>query len=101
MITGRELDGPFQPYHNYGGPPSTDGIAPEFLAYWQNHGGLSVYGYPISQPFTETSPTDGQPYLVQYFERNRFEYHPELPEAFHVSLGLLGVQLVQLQGWAP
>ena len=53
----------------------------------------------ISEGGCRSYEEDG--HVVQYFERNRFEYHPELPEAFHVSLGLLGVQLVQLQGWAP
>jgi hypothetical protein len=58
-----------------------------------------VYGYPISEAFTEVSPTDGKPYLVQYFERNRLEYHPELSEEYRVSLGLLGVQVLQARGW--
>ena len=38
---------------------------------------------------------------MQYFERNRLEYHPELPEQFQVSLGLLGVQVLQDRGWIP
>ena len=42
-----------------------------------------------------------KPYLVQYFERNRLEYHPELPDPFRVSLGLLGVQVLQARGWIP
>ena len=48
---------------------------------------------PFSETFQEVSPTDGKTYLVQYFERNRLEYHPEYantPNA--VLLGLLGVQ---------
>jgi hypothetical protein len=71
----------------------------QFSAYWRSHGGLPVYGYPISEAFTEASPTDGKPYLVQYFERNRLEYHPELPEPYRVSLGLLGVQVLQQRAW--
>ena len=74
-------------------------MAPEFTAYWQQHGGLPVFGYPITEAFRETSPTDGETYTVQYFERNRFEYHPELPGPYRVSLGLLGVQVLQLRGW--
>ena len=64
-----------------------------------NEGGLAIYGYPISEEIPELSPTDGQTYTVQYFERNRLEYHPELPEAYRVSLGLLGVQVLQQRGW--
>ena len=74
-------------------------MAAAFAAYWQATGGLPVYGYPISEAFTETSGTDGQAYLVQYFERNRLEFHPALPDAFRVSLGLLGVQVLQARGW--
>jgi len=58
-----------------------------------------VLGYPISEPFPEISPTDGQIYLTQYFERNRLELHPELPPEFRVSLGLLGVDLLRTRGW--
>ncbi|MDQ2808755.1 MAG: hypothetical protein M3Z04_17900 [Chloroflexota bacterium] len=76
-------------------------LGAEFAAYWQDHGGLAVYGYPISEPFREVSPTDGQPYLVQYFQRNRLEYHPELPATYRVSLGLLGVDLLRARGWLP
>jgi hypothetical protein len=79
--------------------PSGHNLAPQFVQYWQTHGGLPIFGYPISEAFNEISPTDGKPYLVQYFERNRLEYHPELPEAYRVSLGLLGVQILQDKGW--
>src|SRR5204863_9715235 len=48
-----------------------------FLQYWQEHGGLSQFGYPISDELTEVSPLNGKPYRVQYFERALFEYHPE------------------------
>ena len=27
-------------------------------AYWQNYGGLAQFGYPISSPLTESSPTE-------------------------------------------
>ena len=53
-------------------------LANAFLAYWQRNGGLAVFGYPISEEFVETNDADGQQYTVQYFERNRFEWHPEL-----------------------
>jgi hypothetical protein len=65
-----------------------------FLDYWKSHGGLAMFGYPISEEYWEINPTDGKPYLVQYFERQRFEYHPEAPAGSQVLLGLLGVALV-------
>ena len=74
-------------------------LAPQFLAYWEQHGGLPVFGYPISEAFFETSPTNGKTYLVQYFERNRFEYHPENSAPYDVLLGLLGVQVLKERGW--
>ncbi len=67
-------------------------LANAFLTYWQNNGGLAVFGYPISEEFVEVSPTDGKPYTVQYFERNRFEWHPEREPQHNVQLGLLGVE---------
>jgi hypothetical protein len=72
-----------------------------FLSYWKQHGGLPVYGFPITEEFIETSPTDGKPYTVQYFERNRFEYHPENAPPNDVQLGLLGVQLTETRTFAP
>ena len=45
------------------------------------------------------SPTDGKTYTVQYFERNRFEYHPEnAGTPYAVLLGLLGVPGRRLPG---
>jgi peptide/nickel transport system substrate-binding protein len=68
-------------------------LAGKFLQYWQQYGGLQQFGFPVSEEFEEVSPTDGKPYRVQYFERNRFELHPEKPAPYEVELGLLGVQL--------
>jgi hypothetical protein len=66
-----------------------------FLQYWQKNGGLPIFGYPLTEEFTEVSPTDGKPYKVQYFERNRFEHHPEFAGTpSEVLLGLLGVQAI-------
>ena len=67
-----------------------------FLSYWQSKGGLPVYGYPISEAFDEKSPTDGKTYQVQYFERNRLEYHPEAKgTANEIQLGLLGKEFYE------
>ena len=62
-----------------------------FLKFWQENGGLAIFGYPISEEFPEVSATDGKTYTVQYFERNRFEYHPEFAGTPNeVLMGLLG-----------
>jgi hypothetical protein len=60
---------------------------------WTKLGGLSQFGYPLSQPFNEVSKDDGKNYTVQYFERQRFEYHPENKGTrFEVLLGRLGAE---------
>lgn len=64
--------------------------SPLFYGYWLEHGALRQQGWPISPIFYEVSPTNGQAYYVQYFERARFEYHPENPREYVVLLGLLG-----------
>jgi len=67
-----------------------------FLKFWQANGGLAVFGYPLSEEFQEVSPTDGKTYTVQYFERNRFEYHPEFVGTRNeVLMGLLGVEMTR------
>jgi hypothetical protein len=66
-------------------------LAHGFAQYWQTHGGLTLYGYPISEEFVEN--LNGKPYIVQYFQRARFELHPELSPAYLVSLGQLGREL--------
>lgn len=71
-----------------------------FLRYWERNGGLARFGLPISPEFREVNPSDGQEYIVQYFERARFEWHPELTGTpYEVQLGLLGTQAVQTLGW--
>jgi peptide/nickel transport system substrate-binding protein len=69
--------------------------------FWQKYGGVPQFGYPLSQPFQEvTKETDpkvaGKSFLVQYFERQRFEYHPEnAGTQFEVLLGRLGAEQQQ------
>lgn len=40
-------------------------LRPPFLAFWQKHNGLVIFGYPLSEPLVEQGQT------VQYFERSR------------------------------
>ena len=64
----------------------------EFLAYWQAHGGLPVFGYPIDS----ARQLDGR--VSQWLERARFELHPENAAPYHVLLGRLGVEALARQG---
>lgn len=69
-----------------------------FREYWENNGGLGLYGYPLTEAYWEWDDATQQGHLVQYFERNRFEHHPEnAGTPYEVQLGLLGQQLYG--GW--
>lgn len=73
--------------------PETGHYVSTFRSYWQKYGGLAQFGLPLTEEFQEVNPIDGKTYTVQYFERNRFEYHPEFKGTFYeVLLGLLGRQ---------
>jgi hypothetical protein len=76
-------------------------LANAFFTFWLNNGGLAVFGYPISEEIQEVSPTDGKTYTVQYFERNRFEWHPENPPSDNVLLGLLGMEYARARQLDP
>ena len=65
-------------------------IGGKFREYWEKNGGLAQQGYPISDEFQEKSDLDGKTYLVQYFERAVFEYHPENKPPYDVLLSQLG-----------
>ncbi len=71
-------------------------LCPPFRAYWENNGGLSLYGLPLTEAFNENGM------LVQYFERNRFEHHPEQAGTpFEIALGLLGRDMFSRWGIWP
>lgn len=103
LVEDRRNEEPFRPL-----PPSTaDGdnehrryfgetghvLAYGFKTYWEQNGGLYVFGYPISAEFSEKNRDTGEVYTVQYFERARFEWHPEhRGTQYEVLLGRLGAQ---------
>jgi hypothetical protein len=66
-----------------------------FRDVWSQYESLTVFGYPISEEFQEYNPVDGKYYTVQYFERARFEHHPEHQGTpYEVQLGHLGYELL-------
>ncbi len=69
-----------------------------FLQYWQQNGGLSVFGYPITPAREEPNRDTGRVYLTQWFQRNRFELHPEYAGPYDVLLGRLGDDMLLRQG---
>jgi glucose/arabinose dehydrogenase len=52
---------------------------------------LALWGLPLSGAQTET--IEGKEYSVQWFERARFELHPENQPPYNVLFGLLGREL--------
>ncbi len=60
----------------------------------------SVYvnGLPITERRPETSLSDGKVYDIQWFERARYEAHPENSAPNDVLLGLLGASLAEGRG---
>ena len=62
-----------------------------FRDFYLRNGGLRVYGRPLSEQTQEVNKADGKTYWVQYFERQRLEWHPdEADPRFRILLGLLG-----------
>ena len=64
--------------------------------FWQQNGGLRVFGYPITPQQQEI--IEGQPFQVQTFERHRLELHPENARPYDVLLGRMGVDRLVQQG---
>ena len=89
---GRQPPPPSVPTCPYPPPSGRSRYFPEtgytviggFLDFWEHRGGLDIFGYPISNEFREGN------FTVQYFQRARFEWHPENPPNYRVQLGLLG-----------
>jgi hypothetical protein len=72
-------------------PPASDGksryypqmghsVSGDFMRYFEAHGGLDRFGYPIAEPLV----VEGK--LVQDFQRARFVWHLDLPPEQRVTL---------------
>jgi len=79
-------------------------VCDQFLEAWRRYGlsfpgvrgtsfeeSLALFGLPLTAATTET--IDGKEYLVQWFERARFELHPENQPPYNVLFGRLGAEL--------
>ena len=66
-----------------------------FLDFFENHGGLSFWGYPIS-PFEYQNNI-----IVQYFQNGRLEWHPSKPNGQQVVVGNLGMTYFHKIGEDP
>jgi spore germination protein len=62
-----------------------------FKDYWLQNGGLPVFGFPQTEEFQELNADTFREHTVQYFERQRYEHHPEhAGTPYEVLLGRLG-----------
>ncbi|MFL5733587.1 MAG: CAP domain-containing protein [Chloroflexia bacterium] len=100
---GDDFSKPSQPFARVGAfgsskaraylPVTGHSLSEPFLSFWKKTGGVELYGYPLSEPMR----VGGM--LVQWFERARFEYHPELAKKGQaVQLSLLGRDALQRAG---
>lgn len=78
-----------------------------FRDYWMSNGlefdgqpgssfaeSLALFGYPITEPHIYRN-SSGDVVEAQWFERARFEWHPNNPTEFKVLLGRLGAVLLE------
>ena len=77
-----------------------------FQSYWQSHGlefdgqrgtsyaeSLALFGLPLTPAFVALNAS-GDEVQMQWFERARFEWHPNNPPEHRVLLGLLGTEFL-------
>ncbi|NOK61102.1 MAG: hypothetical protein GFH27_549307n85 [Chloroflexi bacterium AL-W] len=101
----QELSAQFRSYQPP--PPPPDGgpcrafpetghqVCGRMLEFWEQNGGLPVFGFPITEQFEEQ--IEGKAVQTQIFERNRLELHPENDRPYDVLLGRLGVDSLEAQ----
>lgn len=70
-----------------------------FRDFWERHGGVARFGYPLTEELIVPEPGNGLPRTVQYFERARFEHYPEFGGTpYEVQLTRLGEAALQRAG---
>ena len=87
-IPASQIPSPNDRTHTYF-PQTGHTLSGAFRDYFNKHGGLTLFGYPTSEPYVGPSGL-----LMQRFQRARFEFHPELDPPYQVSLGLLGDEYI-------
>jgi hypothetical protein len=83
--------------------PSTHHILQgDMLRFWQTHGGMAVFGAPISEIVkAKNDDGSGRVYAMQWFQNARLERHPETHNPrYAILLGLLGRESLRGRGWA-
>lgn len=76
-------------------PETGQCISGRIRTFWEQNGGLAIFGFPISPQQGET--IEGQTRDAQWFERHRLELHPEHQRPYDVQISRLGVERLALQ----
>jgi hypothetical protein len=71
-----------------------------FKEIWEGRGGQAVFGLPLSSE-VEEQLSNGKVHTVQWFERARFEYWPDMPAGQRVLVSALGRQQAPASLIAP
>lgn len=77
-------------------PETGQCISGRIRSFWEQNGGLPVFGFPLTPQQEET--IEGKALQVQWFERNRLELHPENQPPYDVLIGRVGVDALTKQG---
>jgi glucose/arabinose dehydrogenase len=77
-------------------PETNECVNGRFLQFWEGNGGLPVFGLPLAEQALEQG-TEGA-FETQWFERERFEAHPENQPPYDVLLGRLGDEMLRRHG---
>jgi hypothetical protein len=73
-------------------PETGQCIQGRFREFWEQHGGVAVFGYPIT--VAQEERVHGVVREVQWFERHRLELHLEHASPYDVQIGHLGTELM-------
>ncbi len=97
-FAGASLAAPIAAPQCFAVPGISNCLDGRFQSFWNGNGGLPVFGYPVTAQRAERNADTGQTFDTQWFERNRFELHPENTAPYDVLLGRLGAELLARQG---
>jgi hypothetical protein len=82
-------------------PSTRHTIRGNLLRFWEAHGGLAVFGAPLTEVFRDSNGDGSRRiYSMQYFQHARLELHPENRDPrYTILLGLLGPESLLERGW--
>jgi hypothetical protein len=99
LPTAPRPDGRAPHFVDYWFPETGHHLGGIFKSFWEAYGSFSTFGFPLTEEYVETNADTGDALTVQWFERQRYEWHPEnAGTPYEVLLGRLGVELLAAQG---